>query len=73
MLADDARSSVSAKTASGAHAAAPKNGNHEEDDWANAPALQVGVDLPTGQSDDAFGQGSKENTAVPTVDFTNGS
>jgi uncharacterized repeat protein (TIGR01451 family) len=36
-------------------------------DWANAPALAIGVDLPTGQTDDSFGQGSKENTAVPTV------
>jgi hypothetical protein len=36
-------------------------------DWENAPALQTSVDLPTGQSDNSFGEGTKEDTAVPTV------
>ncbi|HYT92608.1 MAG TPA: hypothetical protein VEL76_28085, partial [Gemmataceae bacterium] len=36
-------------------------------DWANAPDLQIGIDLPTGQTDDSFGQGTKENSAVPTA------
>jgi hypothetical protein len=36
-------------------------------DWANAPNLQKGFDKPTGQTDDSFGQGTKEDTAVPTV------
>jgi hypothetical protein len=36
-------------------------------DWANAPARQVGIDLPTGSNDDSLGQGSKENDEVPTV------
>jgi len=36
-------------------------------DWSNAPNLKKGIDLPTGQSDDSFGQGTKEDTAVPTV------
>jgi uncharacterized repeat protein (TIGR01451 family) len=36
-------------------------------DWANAPNLRTADDLPTGQTDDSFGQGSKEDDAVPTV------
>src|SRR3954451_10033901 len=36
-------------------------------DWQNAPNLARGNDLPTGQSDDSFGQGTKEDDAVPTV------
>jgi len=36
-------------------------------DWANAPNLQKAFDKPTGQSDDSFGQGTKEDTAVPTI------
>jgi hypothetical protein len=36
-------------------------------DWANAPNLQKAFDKPTGQTDDSFGQGTKEDTAVPTV------
>src|SRR5947199_6028731 len=43
------------------------NGGTGAQDWANAPALRVGIDLPTGQQDDSFGQGTKEDTAVPTV------
>ena len=39
-----------------------------ETDWATpAPNLQKGIDKPTGQNDDSFGQGTKEDTAVPTV------
>jgi hypothetical protein len=41
--------------------------NDETQDWANAPSLQKGIDKPTGQTDDSFGQGTKEDTAVPTV------
>jgi hypothetical protein len=36
-------------------------------DWANAPNLKVGLDKPTGQQDDSFGQGTKEDSPVPTV------
>src|SRR5262245_770052 len=43
------------------------NGGAGALDWANAPQLQTATDLPTGQTDDAFGQGTKENTAVPSV------
>src|SRR5688572_5261718 len=32
-----------------------------------APNFRRGNDLPTGQQDDSFGQGTKEDTAVPTV------
>ena len=39
----------------------------EAQDWANAPNLKVGLDKPTGQQDDSFGQGTKEDTPVPTV------
>jgi hypothetical protein len=39
----------------------------EATDWATAPDLQVGLDKPTGATDDSFGQGSKEDTAVPTI------
>jgi hypothetical protein len=36
-------------------------------DWANAPNRQAALDKPTGQQDDSFGNGTKEDTAVPTV------
>jgi hypothetical protein len=36
-------------------------------DWANAPNFKAAFDKPTGQTDDSFGQGTKEDTAVPTV------
>jgi hypothetical protein len=37
-------------------------------DWATpAPNLSVGVDLPSGQTDNSFGQGSKENDVNVTV------
>jgi Prealbumin-like fold domain len=39
-------------------------GNH---DWDNAPNLSVGVDLPTGQNDNSFGQGTKEDDTSVTV------
>jgi hypothetical protein len=38
-----------------------------ETDWANAPSLKFGDDKPTGQSDDSFGTGTKEDTPVPSV------
>src|SRR5262245_41011056 len=43
------------------------NGGAGAQDWANAPSLSVGIDRPTGQTDDSFGQGTKEDTAVPSV------
>jgi len=36
-------------------------------DWDNAPNLVVGQDLPTGTSDNSFGQGTKENDSNVTV------
>jgi hypothetical protein len=36
-------------------------------DWGTAPALVVGRDRPTGQTDDALGQGAKEDIEAPTV------
>lgn len=36
-------------------------------DWGNFSGVQIGVDLPTGQTDNSFGQGAKENSAVPSV------
>lgn len=47
--------------------------NDEVNDWANigiscvAPVAGCGIDLPTGQSDNSFGTGTKEDTAVPSV------
>ena len=41
--------------------------NGSETDWATAPNLKKGIDKPTGQTDDSFGQGTKEDTAVPTI------
>lgn len=39
-------------------------GNH---DWVNAPNLSVGVDKPTGTTDNSFGQGAKEDNVNTTV------
>jgi len=39
-------------------------GNH---DWDNAPNLSVGQDVPTGQGDNSFGQGTKEDDTNVTV------
>ena len=36
-------------------------------DWDNAPNLSVGVDLPTGTTDNSFGNGSKEDNLNVTV------
>lgn len=41
--------------------------NAPETDWADAPNRQGGLDLPTGSTDNSFGQGTKEDTAVPTI------
>jgi hypothetical protein len=47
--------------------------NDEAKDWANigisciTPIAGCGLDLPTGQTDDSFGTGTKEDTAVPSV------
>ncbi|HVK22941.1 MAG TPA: hypothetical protein VM677_16405 [Actinokineospora sp.] len=41
--------------------------NDETQDWVNAPNRMVGLDKPTGQTDDSFGQGTKEDTPIPTV------
>ena len=38
----------------------------EAQDWANAPNLATAVDIE-GRDDNSFGQGTKEDTAVPTV------
>jgi hypothetical protein len=40
-----------------------------ESDWANVglTSANIGVDKPTGQTDDSFGQGTKEDTGVPSV------
>ena len=35
--------------------------NDETQDWVNAPNLKVGIDQPTGQQDDSFGNGTKED------------
>src|SRR5262249_4702583 len=43
------------------------NGGAGALDWANAPQLQTATDMPQGQTDNSFGQGTKENTAVPSV------
>jgi hypothetical protein len=39
-------------------------GNH---DWVNAPNLSVGVDKPSGQTDNSFGQGTKEDNSNVSV------
>ncbi len=39
-------------------------GNH---DWSNAPNRDVKVDKPSGGTDDAFGQGAKEDISNPSV------
>jgi len=36
-------------------------------DWVNAPNLSVGVDKPTGTTDNSFGQGAKEDNVATTV------
>jgi hypothetical protein len=36
-------------------------------DWANAPARVVGIDQPSGGTDNAFGQGTKEDNTNATV------
>jgi hypothetical protein len=48
--------------------------NDEASDWANVgidctPTFEMGcgIDKPTGQTDDSFGNGTKEDTAVPSV------
>jgi Prealbumin-like fold domain len=48
--------------------------NDEAKDWANvgidcvAPGIVgCGIDKPTGQTDDSFGQGTKEDTPAPTI------
>jgi len=40
--------------------------NDEAQDWVNAPNLATAVDI-VGRDDNSFGQGTKEDTAVPTV------
>ena len=39
----------------------------ESQDWVNAPGLSVGIDKPTGTNDNSLGQGTKEDSPVPTV------
>jgi hypothetical protein len=37
------------------------------EDWANVTGVNTGIDKPTGKTDNAFGQGSKEDSAAVTV------
>jgi hypothetical protein len=41
--------------------------NDEAQDWENAPNFVPGIDLETGQGDNSFGQGTKEDTPAPTI------
>jgi hypothetical protein len=41
--------------------------NDETQDWVNAPNLGKGLDKATGQGDDSFGEGTKEDDDPPTV------
>jgi hypothetical protein len=41
--------------------------NDEAQDWANAPNLAKALDITPAANDDSFGQGTKEDTPVPTV------
>ncbi len=42
--------------------------NGSEKDWGTTGLNpQVGLDMPSGATDDSFGQGTKEDTAVPTI------
>jgi hypothetical protein len=41
--------------------------NDEAQDWANAPNLSQALDITPARDDDSFGQGTKEDDAVPTV------
>src|SRR5262245_28554196 len=43
------------------------NGGSPATDWANAPELVVALDRPSGQVDNSFGNGTKEDDAVPSV------
>jgi len=43
------------------------NGGAGAHDWDNAPNLSVGQDLPTGTTDNSFGQGAKENDVNTNV------
>src|SRR5262245_5358964 len=52
------------------------DGNLEVDnpgntDWANAPGRVVGLDKPSGKTDNSFGQGTKEDD--PSVSVVTGS
>src|SRR6266540_1023748 len=39
----------------------------ETQDWVNAPNRAVALDVTPARDDNSFGQGTKEDTAVPTV------
>jgi len=41
--------------------------NDETQDWVNAPNRSVAVDIGPGATDNSFGQGTKEDTEVPSV------
>jgi hypothetical protein len=43
------------------------NGGAGATDWANVAGLNSGIDLPSGSTDNAFGQGTKEDNAQTTV------
>jgi uncharacterized surface anchored protein len=37
------------------------------DDWVEVPSARIKADQPTGSADDSFGNGTKEDTIVPSV------
>src|SRR3954471_14790829 len=41
--------------------------NDETKDWVNAPNFGKGIDKLKGQGDDAMGNGTSEDTAVPSL------
>jgi Prealbumin-like fold domain len=43
------------------------NGGAGAHDWVNAPNRVIGTDLPTGTTDNSFGQGTKEDSTAVTV------
>jgi hypothetical protein len=43
------------------------HGSPTTTDWDNVAGLNTGIDLPTGKTDNSFGQGTKEDATNPTV------
>jgi hypothetical protein len=67
VLAGSAGATLSGSTFEGNDGNLVVNGGAGAHDWDNAPNLSVGVDLPTGTSDNSFGQGAKEDNVNTTV------